>query len=132
MSLGSILRAVFLTNRSFASIIGLKPKSKGLLSRVYQAKYEAVFAGAIKASDDLGWNLVCADRNQGGIALERPWGLTTWGDRISITLQPIDSHKVRVDACSYAASGGEFFDWGRHARNIQHYLLDLDSHIQAN
>ena len=132
MSLGSVLKAVFLTNRSFASIIGLKPKSKGLLSRVYQANYEAVFAGAIRASDNLGWNLVCADRNRGGIAFERPWGLTTWGDRISITLRLINSHKVRVDACSYTATAGEFFDWGRHARNIQHYLGDLDSHIQAN
>ena len=130
MSLGSVLKGVFLANRSFASTIGLKPKSKGLPSRVYQADYEVVFAGAIKASDDLGWQLVCADRSRGDIAAQRPWGLTTWGDRISINLRLINSRTVRVDACSYAA--GELFDWGRHARNIRHYMTDLDTHVRSD
>ena len=130
MSLGSVLKDVFLTNRSFASTIRLRPKNKSLPARIYQADYEAVFTGAIKASDDLGWHLVCANRTRGDIAAQRPWGLTTWGDRISISLQPIDEHKVRVDACSYAA--GEFFDWGRHARNIRHYMMDLDTQLRSD
>jgi len=130
MSLGSVLKDVFLANRSFASTIGLKPKSKGLPARIYQADYETVFAGAIKASDDLGWHLVCADRNRGDIAAQRPWGLTTWGDRISINLRLINSRTVRVDACSYAA--GELFDWGRHARNIRHYMMDLDTQVRPD
>ena len=130
MSLGSVLKDVFLANRSFASTIGLKPKSKGLPARIYQADYETVFAGAIKASDDLGWHLVCADRMRGDIAAQRPWGLTTWGDRISINLRLINSRTVRVDACSYAA--GELFDWGRHARNIRHYMMDLDTQVRPD
>ena len=132
MSLGSALKTAFLGHRSSASTIGQRPESKGMPARVYQADYEAVFAGAIKAIEDLGWRVVCASRTRGDLDVQRPWGLTTWGDNISITLRPIDKCKVRVDASSYAAIGGEFFDWGRHARNVRHYLLDLDSQVQPN
>ena len=129
MSVKSLLRNLFLSNRSFASTIKVKPKGKGLPARVYQAEYESVFAGAIRASDDLGWHLLCADRTRGDIAVERPWGLTTWGDRITISLRPVDKQTVRVEASSCAC--GEVYDWGRHARNIRHYLVDLDSQVQA-
>ena len=130
MSLGSALKTAFLANRSSASTTGGEPEHKGLPARVYQADYEDVFAGAIKASDDLGWHLICADRRRGDIAIQRPWGLTTWGDKISISLRAIGEHTVRVDACSYTA--GELFDWGRHARNIRHYLLDLDTQVRPD
>ena len=129
MSVKSLLKALFLSNRSFASTINVKPKGKALPSRVYQARYDSVFAGAIRASDDLGWHLLCADRTRGDIAVQRPWGLSTWGDRITISLRSVDNQNVRVEASSYAP--GELYDWGRHARNIRHYLVDLDSQVRA-
>ena len=130
MSLGSVLKTALLDHRSCASTIGQSPAGKGLPARVYQADYEAVFAGAIKAIEDLGWRVVCASRTRGDLDVRRPWGLTTWGDNISITLHPIDNSKVRVDASSYTA--GELYDWGRHARNIRHYLTDLDSRVRPD
>ena len=130
MSLGSVLKTALLDHRSCASTIGQRPKGKGLPARVYQADYETVFAGAIKAIEDLGWRVVCASRTRGDLDVQRPWGLTTWGDSISITLRPIDNCRVRVDASSYTP--GELYDWGRHARNVRHYLLDLDSRVRPN
>ena len=127
MSLGSALKTAFLGHRSCASTIGRGPDGKGLPARVYQADYEIVFAGAIKAIEDLGWQVVCASRTRGDLDVQRPWGLTTWGDNICITLQRIDNSRIRVDASSYTA--GELYDWGRHARNVRHYLVDLDNRI---
>ena len=130
MSLGSALKTAFLNHRSSASTIGQTAEDKGLPGRVYQASFEDVFAEAIKAIDDLGWRVICASRNRGDLDVRRPWGLTTWGDNISITLRPIDKCKVRVDASSYTS--GELYDWGRHARNVRHYLMDLDNRVRAN
>ena len=53
MSLGSALKSAFLDHRSSASTIGQTSEDKGLPGRVYQAQYDDVFAGAIKAIDDL-------------------------------------------------------------------------------
>ena len=128
MGLGSALKTAFIEHRSCASTIGRKPDGKSLPARVYEAEFEEVFAGAIKAIEDLGWQIVCASRGRGDLDVRRPWGLTTWGDNISITLRPIDNARIRVDASSYTAS--ELYDWGRHARNVRHYLLDLDSHVR--
>ncbi len=129
MSLGSALKTAFIEHRRCASTIGREPESKGLPARVYKADFEEVFAGAIKAIEDLGWQIVCASRRRGDLDVRRPWGLTTWGDNISITLRPIDNARIRVDASSYTAC--ELYDWGRHARNVRHYLLDLDSHVRS-
>ena len=130
MSLGSRLRDAFLVNFCAASTVEGAFGDKALPPCVYQAEYQEVFTGLIKASEDLGWHLLSADREQGRLSLQRPWGLTTWGDTISINLRPIDRHSVRVDATSFAK--GEFFDWGRHSRNIRRYFSDLDTRVRPN
>ena len=130
MSWGSRLRDTFLVNFCSASTVARPLGDKALPPCVYESEYEEVFTGLIKACEDLGWHLLSADREHGNLSLQRPWGLTTWGDTISVNLQPIDRHSVRVDATSIAR--GEFFDWGRHARNIRRYFSDLDARVQPN
>ena len=131
MSWGSRLRDAFLVDFCSASTVERPLGDKALPPCVYESnKYEDVFTGLIKAGEDLGWHLLSADREHGNLALQRPWGLTTWGDTISINLLPIDRHSVRVDATSIAR--GEFFAWGRHARNIRRYFSDLDARVRLN
>ena len=130
MSWGSRLRDAFLVNYCSASTVERRFGDEALGPCVYQSEYEEVFTGHIKASEDLGWHLLSADREQGCLSLQRPWGLTTWGDTISINLRPIDGDTVRVDATSIAR--GEFFDWGRHTRNIRRYFSDLDTRVRPD
>ena len=129
MSLGSFLRKLFWTNYCDETTVDRPPGERGLAPRVYHVDYDNVFTGLINAWNDLGWHLVRASRDQGQLFLQRPWGLTTWGDAISVSLRTFDHQAVRVDVSSFGF--GELFDWGRHSRNVRRYLSDLDTRVKA-
>ena len=128
MSLGSFLRKLLWTNYCDQTTVGRPPGDRGLAPRLYHTDYDSVFTGLINACNDLGWHLVRANRDQGLVSLQRPWGLTTWGDAISVNLQTVDKRSIRVDVSSFGF--GEFFDWGRHSRNVRRYLSDLDTWVR--
>ena len=129
MSLGSFLRKLFWRNYCDRTTVGQPPSDRGFAPRVYDTDYDNVFTGLINACNDLGWHLVRASRDQGLLSFQRPWGLSTWGDAISVSLQVVDQRSVRVVVSSFGF--GELYDWGRHSRNVRRYLSDLDARVRA-
>jgi len=90
-------------------VVDLQEAPNDFLSRAY------------RSIQRLGWNI--RSTNPQGIEASVPTSIWSWGERISVTVQPDGRGLVR----SASALPTQFIDWGRNRKNVELLLKTMDN-----